>query len=552
MRMDGASDWQTLWQLAFPLTKPALVTVTIYNGLGIWNGFLLPLVLTQSPEKRLLPLGLCDVPGPVQRERAGDPGLGRADHPADPGALHDRSASADERSHRRLQQVVPVPVPAVPPAGTGLRGCPQAARARARSSGQRPTIPRRHTRSTERSSKMPVELHVRTSAADGADGPEGSEQRPFTSIDAAAQVAQPGDTVVVHDGVYREWVSPRFSGPQRHPPHHLHRRARRAPGDQGLRGRHGLAPGRGPGVDRRRAEHRLRRLQPLRRGARRRLGRLRRRRPPPRSTSGTSTSTARASTRSPRATPWSTRRCAPRSSTTGPRPPTACATPSRPGSCGSPRWARRRRRSRRTSPAPTPNAELVEINVRRSVFYPREHHVDYITVRGFELAQAATPWAPPTADQPGLVGPNWAKGWVIEDNVIHDAKCSADLDRQGDLDRPQLRHAARRQAGLPVPAGVGLHRRADRLGPRAHRLAPDPAQHDLRLRPERHRRPPRLRVLDHRGQPHLQHRDQARVLRLRDRRRSSSTPRSTSSSGTTGSTTARSAPGSTGRPRAPG
>src|SRR3954470_22159344 len=72
-----------------------------------------------------------------------------------------------------------------------------------------------------------------------------------------------------------------------------------------------------------------------------------------------------------------------------------------------------------------PNEELVEINVRRSVFYPTEHHIDYITVRGFELAQAASPWTPPTADQPGLIGPNWAKGWVIEDNVIHDAKCSA-------------------------------------------------------------------------------------------------------------------------------
>ncbi|ROR97298.1 uncharacterized protein DUF1565 [Salana multivorans] len=72
-----------------------------------------------------------------------------------------------------------------------------------------------------------------------------------------------------------------------------------------------------------------------------------------------------------------------------------------------------------------PNAEQVEINVRRSVFYPDRHHVDYITVRGFELAQAACPWTPPTADQPGLIGPNWAKGWIIEDNVIHDAKCSA-------------------------------------------------------------------------------------------------------------------------------
>ena len=72
-----------------------------------------------------------------------------------------------------------------------------------------------------------------------------------------------------------------------------------------------------------------------------------------------------------------------------------------------------------------PNVELVEVNVRRSVFYPTEHHLDYITVRGFEMAHAATPWAPPTADQPGLIGPNWAKGWIIEDNVIHDAKCSA-------------------------------------------------------------------------------------------------------------------------------
>ncbi|MFI6076390.1 right-handed parallel beta-helix repeat-containing protein [Actinoplanes sp. NPDC051343] len=72
-----------------------------------------------------------------------------------------------------------------------------------------------------------------------------------------------------------------------------------------------------------------------------------------------------------------------------------------------------------------PNTETTEINVRRSVFYPTEHHLDYITVRGFELAQAACPWTPPTADQPALIGPNWAKGWIIEDNLIHDAKCSA-------------------------------------------------------------------------------------------------------------------------------
>ena len=72
-----------------------------------------------------------------------------------------------------------------------------------------------------------------------------------------------------------------------------------------------------------------------------------------------------------------------------------------------------------------PNAELVEINVRKCVFYPRQSGKDYITVSGFELAHAATPFAPPTGDQPGLIGPHWSKGWIIEKNHIHDAKCSA-------------------------------------------------------------------------------------------------------------------------------
>lgn len=72
-----------------------------------------------------------------------------------------------------------------------------------------------------------------------------------------------------------------------------------------------------------------------------------------------------------------------------------------------------------------PNEELTEINVRHACFFPERTGLDYITVRGFEMAQAATTWAPPTDEQPGLVGPNWAKGWVIENNCIHDSKCSA-------------------------------------------------------------------------------------------------------------------------------
>lgn len=72
-----------------------------------------------------------------------------------------------------------------------------------------------------------------------------------------------------------------------------------------------------------------------------------------------------------------------------------------------------------------PNVELTEINVRKCVFYPRQANRDYITVSGFELAQAASPFAPPTGDQPGLIGTHWSKGWIIENNRIHDAKCSA-------------------------------------------------------------------------------------------------------------------------------
>lgn len=72
-----------------------------------------------------------------------------------------------------------------------------------------------------------------------------------------------------------------------------------------------------------------------------------------------------------------------------------------------------------------PNKELTEINVRKCCFYPLKTGCNYITVQGFEMAQAACPWTPPTADQPGLLGANWSKGWIIENNIIHDAKCSA-------------------------------------------------------------------------------------------------------------------------------
>jgi len=80
-----------------------------------------------------------------------------------------------------------------------------------------------------------------------------------------------------------------------------------------------------------------------------------------------------------------------------------------------------------------PNRELTEINVRASCFYPDEPGRDYITVSGFIMRHAATQWAPPTAEQVALIGTHWSKGWIIENNVIHASKCvGLTLGKYGD------------------------------------------------------------------------------------------------------------------------
>ncbi len=80
-----------------------------------------------------------------------------------------------------------------------------------------------------------------------------------------------------------------------------------------------------------------------------------------------------------------------------------------------------------------PNQGHVEINVRQAVFYPVEPGVDYLTVRGFTMMHAATPWAPPTAEQVGLIGTHWSKGWIIENNDVRYSTCvGITLGKYGD------------------------------------------------------------------------------------------------------------------------
>ena len=75
---------------------------------------------------------------------------------------------------------------------------------------RRAAPPRRPLNSVRKVDKhMPFEFHVATT---GSDDAEGSEDRPLRTINRAADLAMPGDTVVVHSGEYREWVQPRRGG----------------------------------------------------------------------------------------------------------------------------------------------------------------------------------------------------------------------------------------------------------------------------------------------------------------------------------------------------
>ncbi|MEI8113961.1 MAG: right-handed parallel beta-helix repeat-containing protein [Bacteroidia bacterium] len=71
-----------------------------------------------------------------------------------------------------------------------------------------------------------------------------------------------------------------------------------------------------------------------------------------------------------------------------------------------------------------PNKNLVEISIRNTCFHPDKPGINYLTIRGFHFSQAATQWGAPTAEQIGMISTNWNKGWIIENNVISDSKCS--------------------------------------------------------------------------------------------------------------------------------
>jgi ABC-type glycerol-3-phosphate transport system permease component len=59
--MDGASEYRIFFSVMMPLARPGLITVAIFNFLGLWNEYLFGLVFLSSDRLKTLPLGLASI-----------------------------------------------------------------------------------------------------------------------------------------------------------------------------------------------------------------------------------------------------------------------------------------------------------------------------------------------------------------------------------------------------------------------------------------------------------------------------------------------------------
>ncbi len=56
--LDGASEWRTFFQIMLPMARPGMASVAILNFVGLWNQFLLPVVLNTDQSKYVLTQGM--------------------------------------------------------------------------------------------------------------------------------------------------------------------------------------------------------------------------------------------------------------------------------------------------------------------------------------------------------------------------------------------------------------------------------------------------------------------------------------------------------------
>jgi ABC-type glycerol-3-phosphate transport system permease component len=56
--IDGASRFRAFWQIIFPLIRPAIITVAIFQFQAAWNDFMWPLLVMSDPSNYTLTVGL--------------------------------------------------------------------------------------------------------------------------------------------------------------------------------------------------------------------------------------------------------------------------------------------------------------------------------------------------------------------------------------------------------------------------------------------------------------------------------------------------------------
>jgi multiple sugar transport system permease protein len=66
-RLDGAGEFRIFFSVAFKLLSPSLVTIFLFQFVGIWNNFFLPMVMLQSDQLYPLTLGLYNWNGQISR-----------------------------------------------------------------------------------------------------------------------------------------------------------------------------------------------------------------------------------------------------------------------------------------------------------------------------------------------------------------------------------------------------------------------------------------------------------------------------------------------------
>src|SRR5699024_10976695 len=52
--IDGAGEWRTFFQVMLPMAKPGMASVAIFNFLGLWNQYILPVALNPDNSTAVL------------------------------------------------------------------------------------------------------------------------------------------------------------------------------------------------------------------------------------------------------------------------------------------------------------------------------------------------------------------------------------------------------------------------------------------------------------------------------------------------------------------